>query len=901
MKDSTVMSAMRRWRTGGALSVLALALATSGTAHAQDTSDSADGMMSEEGDDSIVVIGTLIRGTEVVGSQVISVSEEEITRQGAVSTNDILQLVPQITNTFNTRSEVDPRGISGAGITIQRPNLRNLPGINSASGGTTLVLMDGLRLTPVGVNQSAVDVDIIPSAVLAGLDVITDGGTSLYGADAVAGVLNFRTKQSFDGVEVDANYGFGDTISSYGAFDASMIAGTSWSSGNAYIAAEYYDRGLVRNGDVDYATGAVFDADGNPSFTNTQCIDPVRSERRFFNFGRGWTDNPAAPGAGVFGIGSGCDQNSAGTFLPRQDRLSVFAQVSQEIADNIDFRATAYFTKRDIELTSYPRGFTSAAPPVVLPDPSSAPVGTVIAFDNGVGFSFGANDAYVNTPSRIGLETYGITPQLTINLGGDWQVVNSAHIGRSTNSQSFPQVNGQLAQDYINAGALDPLNVGAADAAVILDITDFETAQDTTHEFALFRSVFDGPLVRLPGGDAKLAVGFEYQGASAETRQTTDRVGVLGTLDYNRAERHAKSIFGELALPLFDWVDLSVSVRHDSYSDFGSTTNPSIGVAFKPLGWLKIYGNYNTSFNAPNPIDAAAEPVGRLICGIYSPASPPTDPLGNYTGGDCALVAEGPNAGLRPQTAKTWSAGFEATPGDFRFGAQFYSINFDDALGAVNPQNVNTYITNPELYIHSPSPAEFTNFVDQLGNSDSIYAQVDASRIGQIVDRRTSNISAAKIQGVDFHIYYARPTSFGNISLGLNGTKQTKSERETGGTVSNELGILFPELTARAFATATAGPVTGKVTVNYSGKYRDGQPDYLGNEVVVDPFVTTNLFLGYRFEDHGGALAGTSIRLLVDNVFGETPDLIKRGNPNQISYAGFSLGRVFRLGFTKRF
>lgn len=79
----------------------------------------------------------------------------------ASSTNELLGLVPQIANTFNGRFEGDPRGV-GAGISITKPNLRNLPGANSTSGGTTLVLMDGFRFAPVGVNQSSIDADIIP-------------------------------------------------------------------------------------------------------------------------------------------------------------------------------------------------------------------------------------------------------------------------------------------------------------------------------------------------------------------------------------------------------------------------------------------------------------------------------------------------------------------------------------------------------------------------------------------------------------------------------------------------------------------------------------------------------------------------------------------------------------------
>lgn len=890
-------SAIGKLRSGVAFSAVALALLTPAVASAQDA-DAADA--NADYDDEIVVIGTLIRGTEVVGSQTISIDDEAITQQGATTTNEVLQLVPQITNTFNNRFEVDPRGITSAGVSIQRPNLRSLPGINSASGGTTLVLVDGARITPVGVQQSAVDVDIIPAAILEGMDLVTDGGSSLYGADAVAGVLNFRTKRSFEGVRVDANYGFGTTLSNFDQWDASVTAGTSWSSGNAYISVGHLRRDAVLNGETGWATGEIYDADGNPSFTGTQCIEPVGSEIRYFFFGAGWTSNPAAPGAGVFPIGEACDQTAAGTYLPKLERTNVFASLSQEVADNIDLRITGYWVKRDTTLFSYPLGYTTPAADPVFPDDPS--IGQIHASLGGIGFSFGAHPEYENGLSGVGLETWGVTPELNIDLGGGWQLSNKVHVGRSTNYQRAPGVNQSLAQDYIDAGELNPLDVAAADIAVINDITDFETAQDSIHEFTLVRSVADGSLFALPGGDAKLAVGVEYQGSSAQYRTTTGRRGVIDTEPYNRAERHAKSAFGELILPLANWLDVAGSLRYDDYSDFGSTTNPSVGVKFKPTEWLQFYGHWNTSFNAPNAIDAAARPVGRFVCGIYAPGRGPTDPFNEWDGtGTCAFLAEGPNAGLQPQTAESWAIGFEATPGKFRIGGQFYSIDFDDVLGAVDAGNADTYETNPELYFYNPSPEFFAEFLSQLANGDELANQIDAEDIALLADRRTSNIEAAKLEGVDFHVYFNSPTSFGDLSLGLNGTKQTKAVRISSGEISDQLGVGGPELTAMAFAGLNSGPVSARATVNFSGKYTSSNPDFLGNDVTVDEFITTNLFLGYRFEENSGPLAGTSIRLNIDNIFEETPQRVMRGNPNTLTYEGWTLGRVIKLGFTKEF
>jgi iron complex outermembrane receptor protein len=868
-----------------------------------------------EGSD-VVVVGTLIRGTTAVGSQTISVDSKAITAQGATSTNELLGLIPQIASSFNGRFEGDPRGVS-AGISVNRPNLRNLPSANTTSGALTLVLMDGMRLTPVGVNQASVDVDIIPAAVIEGVDAVTDGGSSLYGADAVTGVLNFRTMRKFDGIKVDGNFGFGTTIKGFSQWDGSITAGHSWSSGNAYISAGHSDRDGIVNGQTSWSNGIVYNAAGVASTPYTQCNTPQPTETRWYRFGAGaanFTNNPAAPGAGTFALGTGCDQISSRTYLPHQTRTNVFAVVSQQVADNIDLRVTGYWTKRNTELVDYPRGFTSAGSPLTTGAlvgaafPGAA-VGSLTAVPAGTGFSFGPNAAYVNTPTRLGFETWGVTPELTIKLGGNWQVRNSLHFGRSTNFQSFPDVNTIAAQGYINSGALNPSNVAAASAAVINDITNYENAQDTTQQLFIFRTVADGPLFALPGGDAKLAVGVEYQDNSANSRLTAGTVGSLAALPYMKAERNSKSVFAEISLPLASFVDVSGSVRYDNYSDFGSTTNPNIGLTLKPTSWLKFFGHWNTSFNAPTALDGLAIGTGRFVCGIYvvggTAAQRPTDPLGRDTSkqGTCAMVLQGSSPGLKPQTAHSWAVGFEAKPvRGLRFGAEFYALDLRNTLGTLNPSIISTYTTNPDLYTYNVSDVGYKAILAQLTNGTALGGQQPlASNIAIVVDTRTSNLNAAKFEGVDFHIFYDTDTNFGHLAFGVSGTEQTRSFQTNGGVATNELGHGNARLFVTSFVGWNKGPFSTRVTVNYTGAFHDIATNNLGVSEDVHPFVVTNLFLGYNFENSGGPLSGTSLRLTVDNLFEEKPQTIRRINTNNLTYNNWTLGRVIKFGVSKKF
>lgn len=892
----------------------------------------------EATDADIVVTGTLIRGTTAVGSQTLSVGQAEIAAKGAFSTNELLSVIPQIANSFNGRIEADPRGIQGSGTSITRPNLRNFPSSNTTSGALTLMLVDGLRLTPVGVNQSSVDADIIPSAIIEGVDVVTDGGSSLYGADAVAGVLNFRSLRKFDGLKIDANYGLGTTIKSYRAWDAAITAGRSWTGGNAYISVSHTNRSEVLNGDTSWSNGIVYNAAGVASLSFTQCNTPQQTETRWGRFSpaaTGFTNNPQLAGAGPRSLGTGCDRVVQDTYSPKLTRTNVFAAVTQELGENVDLRVTGYWTKRDISYSSYPRGHTSAgsgittaqqltiAYPAALATPVTQPF-SFFSVPEGVGYSFGPNAAYVNTPARVGFTTWGITPELTVKLGGNWQVRASAHYGRSNNFQSFPGVDSVKAQCYITgctgiaAGQLNPLNVAAASAAVINDINNYEVAQQTNQQMFFLRAVADGPLFALPSGDAKVAVGVEYQNNRAESRLGTGVVGLINSGAFASAQRNAKSAFAEVTVPITSFADINASVRHDAYSDSaGSSTNPSIGLALKPASWLKLFGHWNTSFNAPTAIDTLAIGTGRFACGIYTagstnPAQRPTDqsvlsggtlPLRDTSRqGTCALVLQGSSPGLQPQTAKSWAVGFELIPArGFRFGGQFYSIDLKNALGTLNPSVTSTYLTNPNLYTYNLTAAQYAAVLGTLGNGAALAGQQPSTNIAIVVDTRISNLNAAKVEGVDFHVNYEGDFDFGRLSAGFSGTRQTRALITNGGVASNQLGVGGPALSATMFLGLKTGRVSGRVTVNYSGRFTDNAINNLGVAEEVNPFMVTNLNFGYDFGESGGALAGTSFRLAIDNVFERTPQTIRRLNTNNPSFNNWTLGRVIKFGISKKF
>lgn len=862
--------------------------------------------------DDIVVTGTLIRGTQAAGSQTITVDAKAITDIAAVSTNQLLTSLPQIAS-FNSRPEGDPRGLTAV-ASIVRPNLRNFPSTNATSGALTLIMVDGLRLTPVGSNASSVDADVVPAAVLQGLDIVTDGGSSLYGADAVAGVMNFRTMKSFEGVKIDGNYGLGDTIKGFHQWDGSITAGKSWSTGNAYVSVSHSDRESILNKETKWANGTVYSSAGVAKVTSTTCNTPQPTAMRYAwipSYGI-WTNNALA-GGGAVSLGTGCDQILDGTYLPELKRTNVFASFSNEFSDSVSLRVTGYWMKRDMALPQYPLGYTSKAPapvaPVGAPGSAGAPASSPYDIPQGVGFALGPNTSYVNTPQKIGIQTWGISPELTIKLNSNWSVRSSLHFGRSTNPTRYPGLNTAQIDTYVTGGQIVPTNIAAASSSVIADITNWVTAQDTTHEMFLFKSVADGSLFSLPAGDAKLAMGVEYQNNMDATRIYTGKTGIIETLPYKSLSRNVKSVYGELHLPVTSFADVAASLRFDSYSDFGNSTNPNIGMTLKPTSWLKVFGHWGTSYNAPTPYDNLGIGLGRA--GQNYVTTRPTVATGktdNGQGSYFIVLTGGSPAGVKPQTSDSWAIGFDAQPAaGLSLGGEFYSINLKNAIGNLNPANAATYQTNPSLYLYNNEltaggNALYNTIISQLANGAAINAQVGgAANVAIIVDTRMSNLNSAKVEGVDFHLNYETDTRIGHVTWTNNATVATRALQTNSGATTNELGHGQPRFNLATSLALRNGGYSAKVSVNYSGKYHDGAFNNLGVSQEVKPFVVTNLNLGYDFAGSSGPLKGTALRLSVDNLFAVSPQTLLRPNTNNPNFNGWTLGRVIKLGFTEKF
>jgi iron complex outermembrane receptor protein len=202
-------------------SVSSLAVLIAAPAFAQQAPPTSDPAVAE-----VVVTGSLIRGIAPVGTNVVSVGQAQFLQTGATSVNSLLTNTPALTNMFNIVPNVPG---TASGRSSWRPNIRNLP---ESSGQPTLVLMDGHNMVGVSVQQVSPDMNVLPPGALERIEVDADGGSAMYGSNAVGGVINLIPRKHFQGIEMQGNVG---VANGYKTGSLSVTGGNSWNNGGFVV------------------------------------------------------------------------------------------------------------------------------------------------------------------------------------------------------------------------------------------------------------------------------------------------------------------------------------------------------------------------------------------------------------------------------------------------------------------------------------------------------------------------------------------------------------------------------------------------------------------------------------------------------------------------------------------
>ena len=155
----------------------------------------------EEIPETVLITGSLIRGTAAVGVPVVNLSPQDFAMTGVLTASDLFRTIPQ----FN----VNPGPVATQAANNERGTRVNLRQLDTGSAPRSLLMIDGMRYPQQGNGLCQIDPSIIPSFAIERIDLLLDGASATYGSDAIGGVINIILKRNFDGALVEAGLKMG--------------------------------------------------------------------------------------------------------------------------------------------------------------------------------------------------------------------------------------------------------------------------------------------------------------------------------------------------------------------------------------------------------------------------------------------------------------------------------------------------------------------------------------------------------------------------------------------------------------------------------------------------------------------------------------------------------------------
>ena len=203
--------------------------------------------------EEVVVTGTRIaRPNFDAASPIVAVPGAAFTRTSSGTAETTLNRYPQFVPSYTGTSNIGLGSLNGDSEGRAGLNLRGL------GDNRTLTLVDGRRLMPVNGNGE-MDLNVIPPALIESVEIVTGGGSAVYGSDAIAGVVNFRLRREFDGVELGGRWGQTDRGDGED-YDISLTAGTGFADGRGSIMGYvgYYDRAQINQPAREFSQAPLF-------------------------------------------------------------------------------------------------------------------------------------------------------------------------------------------------------------------------------------------------------------------------------------------------------------------------------------------------------------------------------------------------------------------------------------------------------------------------------------------------------------------------------------------------------------------------------------------------------------------------------------------------------------------
>lgn len=857
--------------------------------------------------EEVVVTGSRMRGVEApVGSTVITLDRQYIDQSNAVSTDKLIRQIPQA---YNLGVSESSRGQPGGNGNIVFGNSANLRGIGPFA---TLVLVDGHRVVT---NSRNVDPSLLPTLALERVDVVADGASAVYGSDAIAGVVNLVQRRNVDGGKAVARYG---NARDYDEHLVGLSWGTTWDRGQFFFALENGGHANLNGADRDFFRALQPQADYRTSLCNPGTI-VVGGTSYAIPEGGVTADNVASLVPGTQNL---CENLVPQDLIPSQEYSSFAFTSNFRLTDATELVLDGFYSVREFERAS---GYHSGS--LTVPNTNAFfvdPSGTAPASIT-VNYSF-ADD--LPTDDATGDVTrWGLTAGLKQRLPGDWFFDGLVSYGE--NNEVSETWRGLDARDLATAlassdpaTAFDPFGLNRTSDAVLAAISDQIFLVDSDVDFLGIEASVNGPVAELPGGTMQVTLGYEYQETTSLPGLARGNPGtpygcvpcsVAGVSDLSR---DINSFYGELLVPIFgsgnatsglQGLEFRAAIRYDDYSDVGSTTNRQFGVTWKPSDQVTVRASYGEAFRAPQFSDLFGNSSAMFVEAFVDPTIGGAPRQGVFQSGG--------NPALKPETADTWSVGFDwdvEALGDTSISLTYFHVDYENQiaqyLGDRNILQRESEFAGTGIILRDEEAAAR---IDELFAQGLTVARgVLPDPVTLYVDGRPNNLGRSETDGIDFLIRGSWSTDGGSRFVAdLSGvyTLDYKVANTPGGTMFDRDNVIFNPLgmKARASLMWASGRYSARVVANYVGKYDNNLADPVQK---VDAFAPVDLNVWIDLGDPDGTrLAdGWVLGFEVSNVFDEDPPYVNvapsgNGNGGYDSSAANPIGRLFGVSLEKSF
>ncbi len=755
------------------------------------------------------VTGTSIKRTDYEGpSPLVVLDRPAIEKTGVTTLSELFRDV-----IYNNAGVVDESFTQGFAAASAGIDLRGL-GVNR-----TLVLVNGRRvpLFPFGQDgtSSFVDINLIPLGAIERVEILKDGASAIYGADAVAGVVNIITRQNYEGMEVSADFGVsGDGDAGRGHL--SLTGGASNDKGNVTFTLDYLNRDTIWARDRDLSSSANGPIDDRSNLGNPGTIIHL-------NTGAPEPD-PRCPPGSVRGPFCSYDFAPYVTIAPETQRLGMAVSGEYQVNDGFNLFANAMLSNNTSERDLAPTGDAF-----------------LVAADNPNNIFPGENVLSIYRLEEIGprrdefdTNAYNLTAGANGYAGQwDWEIAAGAGKVESTTTG----VNGYPVADRVQAAIDDGvLNPFGASPDFDPDSVTHTTRRKGDSSLWFADAKASGEIMEMDHGPLILAVGAEYRSEdfSDEMDPLTTSGAVLGTGSWGgEGDRDIAAAYAEFSIPFFDELEMQLAGRYDNYSDFGDTFNPKLGLRWRPHDDLLLRLSAGTGFKAPSLQELHAgtgpSPVKESV---FDPMTGQVVQVDSFISGNPDLDAEESesyNLGLVWDITRAWD-----------LGVDFWRI-----------KNENAVTSSPQYYVNNE---------DQF--PDNVIR--DANGTITTVNSPFQNVAAQKLWGIDVDTGVRWQTAgAGDFRFDLTAAYLGSFEQEpVSGAGFQELAGKDgrPQWRGRTSLWWNKANYDAGFIINYTGDYkRRGADDR------VDDWTTVDAQFGWV----PTGLTGGKITLGIDNLFDE--------------------------------